>query len=92
MWRMSETYVSSLEWERPATVAERMDLGDVHVRLAREMGARFVVSSDAHSIDSFDNVRWSVSMARRGWLTPADVLNTYPLDALRASLRRHARQ
>ena len=72
--------------------AERMDLGDVHVRLAREMGARFVVSSDAHSIDSFNNVRWSVSMARRGWLTPADVLNTYPLDTLRANLRRHARQ
>ena len=72
--------------------AERMDLGDVHVRLAREMGARFVISSDAHSIDSFNNVRWSVSMARRGWLAPADVLNTYPLDTLRASLRRHARQ
>jgi DNA polymerase (family 10) len=72
--------------------AERMDLGDVHVRLARELGARFVVSSDAHSIDSFNNVRWSVRMARRGWLTPADVLNTYPLDTLRANLRRHARQ
>ena len=71
--------------------AERMDLGDAHVRLARELGARFVISSDAHSTESFSNVQWSLRMARRGWLTAADVLNTYPLDSLRASLRRHAR-
>jgi DNA polymerase (family X) len=72
--------------------AERMDLGDAHVRLARELGARFVISSDAHSIESFANVQWSLRMARRGWLTPSDVLNTYPLEELRASLRRHTRQ
>ncbi len=72
--------------------AERMDLGDAHVRLARELGARFVISSDAHSTDTFSNVQWGLRMARRGWLTPADVLNTLPIDELRANLRRHARQ
>ncbi|MND09797.1 hypothetical protein D3C83_334060 [compost metagenome] len=62
------------------------------MRLARELGARFVISSDAHSIAAFGNVQWSLRMARRGWLTAADVLNTYPLASLRANLRRHARQ
>ena len=67
---------------------DRLDLGDVHVRLAREHGARFVISSDAHSTGAFANVRWGIQVARRGWLTAEQVLNTYPLERLRPALRR----
>jgi DNA polymerase (family 10) len=67
---------------------DRLDLSDVNVRLARELGARFVISSDAHATSAFANVRWGLQVARRGWLTAAHVLNTYPLDGLRPALRR----
>jgi DNA polymerase (family X) len=68
---------------------ERLDLSDVHAKLARERGARLVISSDAHSRRGLDATRWGIMMARRAWLQRADVLNTLPYDALRASLRRH---
>ena len=48
---------------------DRLDLSDAHVRLARDTGATFVMSSDAHSTGAFANVRWGVQVARRGWLT-----------------------
>jgi DNA polymerase (family X) len=67
---------------------DRLDLSDVAARLARERGARLVIGSDAHSIQAFATLDWGVAVARRGWATPADVLNTQPLARLRASLRR----
>jgi DNA polymerase (family 10) len=67
----------------------RLDLNDVYARLARDRGARLVVSSDAHSRAALANTRWGVIVARRAWLRPADVLNTLPFDAFRAALRRH---
>jgi DNA polymerase (family 10) len=67
---------------------DRRDLDDVHARLAREAGAAIVISSDAHSPAGLDALRWGVATARRAGLTPADVLNTKPLDAFRAALRR----
>ena len=71
--------------------AHRLDLHDVHARLARERGVRLVISSDAHSRHALDYTRWGVTMARRAWLQPADVLNTQSFDECRASLRRHRR-
>ena len=67
---------------------DRLDLSDAHVRLARDLGASFVISSDAHATGAFANVRWAVQVARRGWLTAGHVLNTYPLERLRTALRR----
>jgi DNA polymerase (family 10) len=69
----------------------RLDLHDVHAKLARERGVRLVVSSDAHSRQALGGLGWGVTVARRAWLQPADVLNTQPFDQLRASLRRHRR-
>jgi DNA polymerase (family 10) len=69
----------------------RLDLNDAHARLAQERGARFVLSTDAHSATALGNQRWGVRMARRAWLGPEDVLNTRPLDAFRALLRRNRR-
>ena len=68
---------------------DRLDLGDVHARLARERGVRLVIASDAHSQAALGWLRWGVQVARRAWATPADILNTRPLAELRALLRRH---
>jgi DNA polymerase (family X) len=62
---------------------ERLDLTDIACMSAKNAGVKLVVSSDAHSRRGFALLDYGVSQARRGWLEPADVLNTSPLAALR---------
>lgn len=62
--------------------SERLDLSDVLARRAKELGAVFTLSSDAHSVGGLDMMRYAVAQARRAWLTPDDVLNTRPVRAL----------
>jgi DNA polymerase (family 10) len=62
----------------------RLDLDDVHVRRAVELGVKLVVNSDAHHPDHFENMRFGVATARRGWAGPEAVVNTLPLKALKA--------
>jgi DNA polymerase (family 10) len=69
---------------------DRLDLDEAHARQARDAGVRLVVSTDAHSVAALGGLRWAVTVARRAWITPTDVLNTRPVDDLRASLRRRA--
>jgi DNA polymerase (family 10) len=69
--------------------AHRLDLNDVHARLARDRGVPIVISSDAHSRRGFAALRWGVTVARRAWLTPPDVLNTRPFDQFKTALRRN---
>jgi len=70
----------------------RLDLNDVHAKLARDRGVPLVISSDAHSRHAFGRLRWGVMVARRAWIQPADILNTRPFEAFRALLRRHRRR
>ncbi len=62
----------------------RLDLSGEHVRDALRAGARIVCSTDAHSVAGLANMAFSVATARRGWASAADVLNTGPLERLRA--------
>jgi DNA polymerase (family 10) len=63
-------------------LSPRLDLRGEHVRDALRAGVRIVCSTDAHSTRGLGNMALSVHTARRGWATPADVLNTRPLRAL----------
>ena len=67
---------------------DRLDLDDNHARTARELGIRISVSTDAHSIDGLSYMAFGVAQARRGWLEKVDVLNTKPLEELKALLKR----
>ena len=69
--------------------AHRLDLNDVHAKLARDRGVAIVISSDAHSRHALDTLRWGVVVARRAWLTPPQVLNTRPFAEFKAALRRN---
>ena len=69
---------------------ERLDLLDVHCRMAKDEGVLVSVNSDAHSVAQFDNLRCGIGQARRGWLEKRDVLNARPLPELQALLRRQA--
>jgi DNA polymerase (family X) len=68
---------------------DRLDLDDVHARAARDRGVQIIIDSDAHSPAALGALRWGVSVARRAWLQPDDVLNTRPLETFRSMLRRH---
>jgi DNA polymerase (family 10) len=67
---------------------DRLDLSDVHCRLARDMGVPVVISTDAHNVQHLPLIRFGVYTARRGWLERQHVLNTLPLAELLARLRR----
>ena len=54
----------------------RLDLEPRWVREARKRKIRFVISTDAHSVKALHNVKYGVAMARRGWVTRKEVLNT----------------
>jgi DNA polymerase (family 10) len=69
---------------------DRLDLSGQHVREALAAGVEIVCSTDAHSIRGLANMTLSVATARRGWATPADVLNTQPLRSI-LDWRRAAR-
>jgi DNA polymerase (family 10) len=60
----------------------RLDLSGEHVRDAVRAGVRIVCSTDAHSVRGLGNMELSVHTARRGWATPADVVNAQPLRAV----------
>jgi DNA polymerase (family 10) len=54
----------------------RLDLAVERARRAVSVGCLLAIDSDAHYINELDYVRWGVSQARRGWVTPDDVVNT----------------
>ena len=60
----------------------RLDLAGEHVRAALRAGVRVVCSTDAHSVRGLAHMALCVHTARRGWATPADVLNTLPLQSI----------
>ncbi|MEU6009899.1 DNA polymerase/3'-5' exonuclease PolX [Streptomyces sp. NPDC047453] len=67
---------------------DRLDLGDEDILRARSHGAKFAVDSDAHSLLHLAYLRYGIGTAQRGWLTPDDVINTWPLRRLRRFLRK----
>ncbi len=67
---------------------QRLDLNDVHCRMAKERGLKVAISTDAHSSGQLEYLRYGVGQARRGWLEKQDVLNTLGLKALKKALKR----
>ena len=67
---------------------QRLDLPSDHIRAARDAGVKFAIDSDAHSVSDLGNMPYGVGTAQRGWLTPDDVINTWPLEELHAFFRK----
>lgn len=60
----------------------RLDLKDIHLKRAKEMGVPVVISTDAHLTGQFDYMEYGVSAGRRGWLEKGDVKNTLGVENL----------
>lgn len=61
---------------------ERLDLNAPHCRLAKEMGVKLAINTDAHLPSNLAYMRFGVEQARRGWIEADDVINTFGLDEL----------
>jgi DNA polymerase (family X) len=66
----------------------RLDLTDVHVKAAKEMGVPIVISTDTHVTSQFNYMVYGVSIARRGWLEKSDIINTMGYGALMKALKK----
>ncbi|PIS28168.1 DNA polymerase III [Candidatus Saganbacteria bacterium CG08_land_8_20_14_0_20_45_16] len=55
---------------------QRLDLTDVYCQRAKELGVKMVISTDAHSTDQLELMKYGVMVARRGWLEKKDIVNT----------------
>jgi DNA polymerase (family X) len=66
---------------------DRLDLNDVHLRMARERGVKIVINTDAHHTSHFEKIKYGILQARRAWLTPVDVLNALPEKEFRKAMK-----
>jgi DNA polymerase (family 10) len=67
---------------------DRLDLTDTSCKAAKDMGLKMAISTDAHRTADLRLIRFGVSVARRGWLEPQDVVNTRSLSELRELFKR----
>jgi DNA polymerase (family 10) len=66
---------------------DRLDLKDVYLRMCKERGVKVVISTDSHNAANLRQIRYGVTMARRGWLEKKDVINTLPVEEFLKALR-----
>ena len=66
----------------------RLDLDDAFARRAKDLGVLISVNTDAHSEDGFDVLPYGIATARRAWLEPKDVINTWTADKLLKWLKK----
>ena len=68
---------------------ERLDLNDVNARKAvYEYGLKIAIGTDAHSVESMDNMRFGIGVARRAWLRKTDIINTMSLKEFEEFIRK----
>jgi len=70
-----------------SAMPSRLDLKDIHIYRARELGVNLVINTDAHSREHLEFMRFGVGISRRGWCQAHDILNTRPLDEFLSSLK-----
>lgn len=60
----------------------RLDLRDIHVRMAVDRGVKIAINTDAHRAEEFGLLHYGIATAQRGWATASDVVNTWPIEQL----------
>ena len=67
---------------------DRLDLCDLHLRMARDRGVRIVINTDSHHTSHMEKIKYGVLQARRAWLTTKDVLNTLAPAAFAEAMKK----
>jgi DNA polymerase (family 10) len=68
---------------------ERLDLNDVHLRMAKQHGVKIVINTDSHHTSHMEKLRYGITQARRAWLTKDDVLNTLPAQTFAKAMKHN---
>jgi DNA polymerase (family 10) len=69
----------------------RLDLRDTHVREAVRLGCLIAIDCDVHEREDFDNLRYGVATARRGWVRPTGCVNAWSALDIRTWCHRNRR-
>ena len=67
----------------------RLDMHDVHLAAAQQLGIPIVINTDAHKVAGLDDIRFGIKQARRGGLTAADVANTRSWSEMKSLIGKH---
>jgi DNA polymerase (family 10) len=67
---------------------ERLDLNDINIKKAKEMGVKMVINTDAHHIDQMRFIELGIAQARRGWAEKEDIINCWPLEKMLKFLKK----
>ncbi len=65
----------------------RLDLTDILVKDAVKNGVKMIIGSDSHRVDQMDLMEYGVAVARRGWATKNDIMNTMSYNQLEKILK-----
>jgi DNA polymerase (family 10) len=90
--QVMEKAVQTGTWLELNAYPDRLDLNDINLKVAKEMGVKISIGTDAHSKEGLLWMKFGVATARRGWLESKDVVNTYNLKKLLASRKIHRGQ
>jgi|UniRef100_A0A7C3UYN5 DNA polymerase (family 10) len=66
---------------------ERLDLSDVNILAAKQLGIRMVINTDSHNVRQLHLLKFGISQARRGWAEKKDIINTWPVEELLQALK-----
>lgn len=80
--RVMEKAAQTGTWLELNAYWDRLDLSDINVKVAKEMGVKISIGTDAHSVEGLLWMKFGIATTRRGWLEPNDVVNTYSLKKL----------
>ncbi|HYA96350.1 MAG TPA: DNA polymerase/3'-5' exonuclease PolX [Terriglobales bacterium] len=67
---------------------DRLDLCDLHLRMAKQSGVKIVINTDSHHTSHLEKIKYGILQARRAWLTKADVLNTLPAEKFARAMKK----
>jgi DNA polymerase (family 10) len=67
---------------------DRLDLNDVNIKKAKEMGVKMVIDTDAHHVDQMRFIELGIAQARRGWAEKEDIINCWPLEKMLKFLKK----
>jgi len=68
---------------------ERLDLNDVNIKRAIEMGVKLVINTDSHNINHLSCMKFGIGQARRGWATKCDIINSWPLKKIKQFFKKY---
>ncbi len=80
--RVMEKAAETGTWLETNAYWDRLDLNDVNLKVAKEMGIKISIGTDAHSVEGLLWMKFGVATARRGWLECKDVINTLSVEKI----------